>query len=100
MGRLLDEDVVIDALERAQHSVDFCKEHGIDFSIDMDMARICIRKLPLAQPEIIRCNECAFCRSFLSDKVCSLGLLHNINSNMDFCSRAVRKPERRTDGTD
>ena len=49
------------------------------------------------EPEVIRCNECAFCRPFLSDKVCSLGLLHNINSNMDFCSRAVRKPERRTD---
>lgn len=53
-----------------------------------------------AKPEIVRCSECAFCRPFLSDKVCSLGLLPIINPDIDFCSRAVRKPERRTDADD
>jgi len=48
------EDVIsrrdaIDVLESAQYSVDFCKEHGIDRSINMEMVRIRLNSLPSVQ---------------------------------------------------
>lgn len=50
----------IDMLESAQYSVDFCKEHGIDRSINMEMVRIRLNSLPSAQPEVIQCHQCGF----------------------------------------
>lgn len=89
------------AIAQYEQFANVCKHHGLTASQEeFEQLAAWLKELQDRQkmPEVIRCSECAFCRPFLSDKVCSLGLLHNISSDMDFCSRAVRKPERRPDG--
>lgn len=39
-----------DAIEKAQYSRDFCKEHHIDYSISMEMVRIVLHDLPPVTP--------------------------------------------------
>ena len=39
-----------DAIEKAQYSRDFCKEHHIDYSISMEMVRIVLHDLPPVKP--------------------------------------------------
>ena len=54
-----------DAIEKAQYSRDFCKEHHIDYSISMEMVRIVLHDLPPVKPaEKVgqwidgKCNRC------------------------------------------
>lgn len=69
--RLIDADVAIRTLENGRYSTDYCKEHGIDYSISMEMVRILLDNLPSVQPERktgqwissdseleIKCNKC------------------------------------------
>lgn len=49
--RLIDADVAIRTLENSRYSPDYCKEHGIDHSISMEMVRILLNVLPSAESE-------------------------------------------------
>lgn len=40
----------IDAIEKNKFSEEYCKEHNIDFSINVSMAKIALESLPSAQP--------------------------------------------------
>lgn len=42
----VSRQAVLDTLEKAQYSHDFCKEHHIDYSISMEMVRIVLHDLP------------------------------------------------------
>lgn len=42
---LINRDDVIKALNKHQYSKEFCSEHGIDYSINMNMARIVVGDL-------------------------------------------------------
>lgn len=78
---LIDREMAIEELTKAQHSADYCKEHGIDNSIDIGMMCIVLRRLPSVQPtqEIIRCNGCLY------KKICSWK-----NQGATFCSFGER----------
>lgn len=46
----VSRQAVLNAIEKAQYSRDFCKEHHIDYSISMEMVRIVLHDLPPVTP--------------------------------------------------
>ena len=61
----ISRQAVLNAIEKAQYSRDFCKEHHIDYSISMEMVRIVLHDLPPVTPaEKVgqwidgKCNRC------------------------------------------
>lgn len=77
MGRLIDEDLVIDALQmvRELRAYDEIEE---------------IKKLPPAQPEIIRCKDCMHNGSYDTD--CPIDW-----NGKEYCSFAERITDEQTD---
>ena len=57
-GDCVDRQKVLDAIEKAQYSRDFCKEHHIDYSISMEMVRIVLHDLPPVTPKLEESEEC------------------------------------------
>lgn len=47
----ISRQAALDAIEKAQYSRDFCKEHHIDYSISMEMVRIVLHDLPPVTPK-------------------------------------------------
>ena len=60
---------VLDELEEDQYHLEYCREHGIDRSVSMEMVRIRLHDLPVVYPkqrtghwivngEMLKCSEC------------------------------------------
>lgn len=89
--RLIDADTAIKTLENSRYSPDYCKEHGIDHSISVEMVRILLNTLPSVQPDIIRCKDCIYqTKSWSGIKYCEAHGDH-IGKDYDYCSNARRK---------
>lgn len=89
--RLIDADTAIRTLEDGRYSPDYCKEHGIDYSISMEMVRILLNTLPSEQPDIIYCKDCIYqTESWSGIKYCEAHGDH-IGKDYDYCSNARRK---------
>ena len=50
-----------------------------------------LEQLPSAQPEIIRCKDCKFCRQEIDMCDEPYSTAHNVVHEDDFCSKAERK---------
>lgn len=69
------------------------------FNMGLTAAEVAIKKLPSAQPELIRCKDCKYCRTYYHGEnmpftyACDKLYLTNNLSSDDYCSRAERKEE-------
>lgn len=82
MGRLLDEDDVIDII-----NFECGKWIGLSKTIEKE-----IKALPPAQPEIIRCKDCKFNAS--SKKCLNPDSFFLVPADDDFCSYGKRRGEQ------
>ncbi len=99
MGRLLDEDDVINTLWDLRRNLQMMDDsqiadlilHGVFF------AEKRIERLPSAQPEIVRCKDCKYYKKDHGYTVCTISPLHKvIRKPDDYCSRAGRREDGKT----
>ena len=99
MNELISRQAAIDALEREKSLVERPITETRWFDFGLGRAQDVLRKLPSAQPEIIRCKDCKFWTHIKRTNRywCKTddGLYDLNPSPDDFCSKA----ERRTDGS-
>ena len=94
MGRLLDEDDVVDWLLKRTEMYD-ATGHFVDESVVKKNIESQIAKIPSAQPEVVRCKDCKFYSPMNRETktgICNLIMHQNFGDNW-FCAGA----ERRTD---
>ena len=89
MDDLISRQAAIDAMAELQGRA---SAKGV--LIGIHRAWEAIKTLPTAQPDIIRCRNCKFCKFASGDSRICMKFGHSPIGELDFCAWA----ERRTDG--
>ena len=56
-----------------------------------------LKTMPPAQPEIIRCKDCKQFRRWIDTDICFCDITESERLDNDFCSRAERRTDERSD---
>ena len=94
MGRLLDEDDVVDWLLKRTEMYD-ATGHFVDENVVKKNIESQIAKIPSAQPEVVRCKDCKFYSPMNRETktgICNLTMHQNFGDNW-FCAGAERKTD-------
>ena len=85
MQDLISRQAAIEALDKRFDSI------PMEQTTEILLLRKDLRKLPSAQPEIIRCKDCKFYRQEIDMCDEPYSTAHNVVHEDDFCSKAERK---------